>query len=147
MVEPAWAVADIATSGNRSEIVRRCFFNMVRLHHYRKALVDCALSTGAEWMAVSARLIGLNLPSKGPSAKIYNAATNNSTPSLVSAKKQDAVMTAGRCSAKASEQAAAPAFFNPWPCASMNCGIASSGRGRQDRDVDALHRARAQGEG
>src|SRR5216684_7483860 len=42
MVEPAWAVADIATSGSKSEIVRRCFVNMVRLHHCWKRVM-CAL--------------------------------------------------------------------------------------------------------
>ena len=42
IVEPAWAVADIATSGNKSEIVRRCFVNMVRLHHCWKRVM-CAL--------------------------------------------------------------------------------------------------------
>src|SRR6267378_1636387 len=42
MVEPAWAVADMATSGSRSEILRRCFFNMVRLHHCWKRVM-CAL--------------------------------------------------------------------------------------------------------
>jgi hypothetical protein len=42
IVEPAWAVADIATSGDKIEIVRRCFVNMVRLHHCWKR-VTCAL--------------------------------------------------------------------------------------------------------
>ena len=32
IVEPALAVADSATNGSRSEIVRTCFVNMVRLH-------------------------------------------------------------------------------------------------------------------
>jgi len=31
MVEPAWAVADIATSGSKREIVRKRFVNIVRL--------------------------------------------------------------------------------------------------------------------
>src|SRR6266849_9494879 len=44
MVEPAWAVADIATSGNRSAIVNRRFVNMARLHHCWKR-VRCALLT------------------------------------------------------------------------------------------------------
>jgi hypothetical protein len=41
MVEPAYAVADIVTSGSSSEIVRRCFVDIVRLlvskeaHHVR----------------------------------------------------------------------------------------------------------------
>src|SRR5216684_4289452 len=41
MVEPAWAVADIATSGSNSEIESRRFVNIVRLlviaevHHVR----------------------------------------------------------------------------------------------------------------
>jgi len=41
MVEPAWAVAEIATSGSNNEIVRRRFVNMVCLlvmvevHHVR----------------------------------------------------------------------------------------------------------------
>jgi hypothetical protein len=39
MVEPAWDVADIGTSGNRSVIVRMCFFNMVRLHHCWKCVM------------------------------------------------------------------------------------------------------------
>src|SRR5260370_14167514 len=42
VVEPAWAVADIATSGSKSEILRRCFVNMVRLHHCWKRVM-CAL--------------------------------------------------------------------------------------------------------
>jgi hypothetical protein len=31
MVEPAWAVADIAKSGSKSEIERKCFVNIVWL--------------------------------------------------------------------------------------------------------------------
>src|SRR5713101_3676942 len=31
--QPAWAVADSAVSGNKSEITRKLFFNIVRLHH------------------------------------------------------------------------------------------------------------------
>src|SRR5713226_8388587 len=42
MVEPAWAVADIAINGSKSEIVRRCFVNMVRLRHCWKRVM-CAL--------------------------------------------------------------------------------------------------------
>src|SRR6266436_4675884 len=42
MVEPAWAVAEIATSGSKREIVRRCLVNMVRLHHCWKRVM-CAL--------------------------------------------------------------------------------------------------------
>src|SRR5713226_9926593 len=42
MVEPAWAVADIAISGSKSEILRRRFVNMVRLHHCWKRVM-CAL--------------------------------------------------------------------------------------------------------
>lgn len=39
MVEPARAVAEIATSGSKREIVRRCFFNIVRLHHRGERLM------------------------------------------------------------------------------------------------------------
>src|SRR5713226_6991875 len=54
MVEPAWAVADIATSGSKSEIVRRCFVNMVRLHHCWKRVM-CASNDefGANCLAVT----------------------------------------------------------------------------------------------
>ncbi len=36
------AVADIATSGNKSEIVNRCFVDMVRLHSLSEARITCA---------------------------------------------------------------------------------------------------------
>jgi hypothetical protein len=41
IVAPACAVADIAVSGNKSESVRRLFFNMVRRHHLFEER-DCA---------------------------------------------------------------------------------------------------------
>jgi hypothetical protein len=39
MVEPACAVAEIATSGNKREIVRRCLFDMFRLHDVGSAVM------------------------------------------------------------------------------------------------------------
>ena len=39
MVEPAWAVAEIATSGNKREIVRRCLVDIFRLHDVWKRVM------------------------------------------------------------------------------------------------------------
>jgi len=52
--EPASAVADSLTSGNNSEIERKRFFNMVRLHHYWKRVM-CASNNefGANRLAVT----------------------------------------------------------------------------------------------
>src|SRR5882757_5998327 len=49
MVEPAWAVAEIATSGSKREIVRRCLVDMVRLHHCSKRLMRFS-KRSSEWI-------------------------------------------------------------------------------------------------
>src|SRR5229473_3323685 len=76
MVEPAWAVADIATSGSKSEILRRCFVSMVRLHHCWKRVL-CASNDefGANRLAVTrsrrrdaARRVPYQRNSRGPNA-------------------------------------------------------------------------------
>jgi len=50
IVEPAWAVAETATSGNKREIVRRCLVDMFRLHEFGSAVM-CALTRSSEPIA------------------------------------------------------------------------------------------------
>src|SRR6266436_10163822 len=51
MVDPAWAVAEIATSGKRREIARRCLVDMFRLH-----------DDGSAVMCASTHEFGVNCP-------------------------------------------------------------------------------------
>jgi len=86
MVEPARAVADIATSGSKSEIVRRCFVNMVRLHHCAKR-VTALLMMNSEQIAFR---LQIHADVKRPDARLYQR--NSRGPNAAPAKVQSTIM-------------------------------------------------------
>src|SRR5216684_2451903 len=91
MVEPAWAVADIATSGSKSEIVRRCFVNMVRLHHCWKRVM-CALLVMSSEQIVGRLLAHADVKT---TTKCLQPRANRGSPNIATAKVQSTIAPSG----------------------------------------------------